>query len=357
MSRVAMVDRRGFLKGVGSAAASTLGLALLSGCGVSLSPPVIGARRLGYLDFGPPLNSMTQPHASFGDSQLMFDSGAAFIQGMRDVGWIDGENLRVEYRAASGEMARVSSLLTGLLSLNIQALLVTATPVALLAKQATNAVPIVAVGVRLPVESGLITNLSRPGGNLTALTGDPPGVYGKCIEFLQQMLPELRHLALLTNSANPAYAVSTDEYGRAARQVGIQTDLVDMSTPADLDRVMGAISASGAQAIINNDDNVVGTVSSRFRRLALQRGIPVMMTNPDWVLNGDGILMAYGSRLASIYRRSASYVDRILRGASVGDLPVEQPTVFDLAISVRTAAALGLTVPTSLAAQVTRWAT
>jgi ABC-type uncharacterized transport system substrate-binding protein len=270
----------------------------------------------------------------------------AFRQGLRDLGYVEGRNVVIEYRDAEGKLERLPALAAELVARRVDVLVVGGTPQALAAKQATRTIPIVFSTVGDPVGSGLITSLARPGGNLTGLSNLSPELIGKCLELLKQTVPGVGRVAvLLHTSVNAEHAVKEMLTG-PARALGVRLQFVTVRGPADLDRAFsdmrreraGALTVLGSPLFLNERQRLV--------ELAMKNRLPAVYATRD-VVDAGG-LMAYGSDDADLLRRAATYVDKILRGAKPGDLPVEQPTKFELVINTKTAKVLGLTIPQSV---------
>jgi ABC-type uncharacterized transport system substrate-binding protein len=276
----------------------------------------------------------------------------AFLQGLRDLGYVEGRNVAIEYRDA-GELERVPALAAELVALKVDVIFVAAgTRVTLGAMQATKTIPIVFTGVGDPVESGLVTNLARPGGNVTGLSSLDPELVGKRLELLKQAVPGVDRVAVLWLPG--ALGERTDKdmltgADVAARALGLRLQFVEARGPDEFARAFSDMSSARAGAL---------TVlpSARFQRehrrlvdLAANNRLPAVYASREFVDAGG--LMSYGASQPDLSRRAATYVDKILKGAKPGDLPVEQPTKFELVINLKTAKALGLTIPQSVLAQ------
>jgi putative ABC transport system substrate-binding protein len=274
--------------------------------------------------------------------------GPGFRQALRERGYIEGKNVFVEERNAEGRADRVSGLIAEVLALKIDVLVVGSAPTALAAKKATATVPIVFASVLNPVEIGLVASLARPGGNITGTTfgvgGE--GFGGKWVELLTEAVPGISHVAVLRNAANPASAPFLREMQSAAQGLKLQLELHDGGDPARLEGAFAAIAASRAQAIIVTADPFFSAVRTRLIQFAAAKRLPAVYYTKRFADAGG--LIAYGGNPADSFRRAAAYVDKILKGAKPADLPVEQPTKFELVINLKTAKALGLTIPRSL---------
>ena len=269
-----------------------------------------------------------------------------FLEGMRVLGYVEGQNLVMEYRAAAGQYERLPDLAAELVRLKVDVLLAVTTPAALAAKHATTTIPIVMMGVGDPVGSGLVASLARPGGNVTGLASLDPELVGKQLELLKAMLPTVSRIAILWNPANPAHALAVPQADVAAQRLGVQLHRVEAHGPDVLDSAFAAMPSAHAGALLVLGDGMFFEHRRRFAELEATSGLPTMHNSRPFVEAGG--LMAYGPSRLDIRRRAAVYVDKLLKGAKPADLPVEQPTKFELIINLKTAKALGITVPPSL---------
>lgn len=270
---------------------------------------------------------------------------AAFETALRDLGYVEGRNVIIEKRYAEGKLERLPGIVAELIGLKVDLLLTGSTVSALAAKRATTTVPIVFASVFDPVAVGLVESLARPGGNITgmAMGVGGSGFGGKWIELLKDAVPSISNVAVLLNSVNPANAPLVREVQAAARTLGMKLELLDAGNPANLDKAFAAIGAGGVQAIIVTNDPFFNARRAQIAQFAAGKRLPAVHFNKRFV--DDGGLMAYGASFEDSWRRAATYVDKILKGAKPADLPVEQPTTFELAINLKTAKALGLTIP------------
>ena len=265
-----------------------------------------------------------------------------FLEGMRALGYVEGQNLVLEYRGAEGQYERLPALAAELVQLKVDVLLVVNTPAALAAKDATTTIPIVMAGVGDPVGSGLVASLARPGGNVTGLIALSTDLTGKQLEFLKDVLPTVSRVALLWNPANPAHALMVREADVAARALGVQLHRVEAGGPDAFDRAFAAMTSAHAGALLVMGDGMFFQHRRRLAELAATSRLPTMHNIRPFVEAGG--LMAYGPSPLDTRRGAATYVDKILKGAKPADLPVEQPTKFELVINLKTAQALGLTL-------------
>ena len=270
----------------------------------------------------------------------------AFLEAMRALGYVEGQHFVMEYRAAEGQYERLPDLAAELVRLKVDVLLVTNTAAVLAAKHATTTIPIVMAGVAYPVESGLVSSLARPGGNITGLASLQHELIGKRLELLKAVLPTVSRVAVLWNPANPAHAVAVREADVATQALGVQLHLVEARGPDAFDRAFAAMTRAHAGALLVLGDPLVFEHRRRLVELAVRSRLPTMHNIRPYVETGG--LMAYGPRTTDLRRRAAVYVDKILKGAKPADLPVEQPTTFELIINLKTAEALGLTIPPTL---------
>jgi putative ABC transport system substrate-binding protein len=270
---------------------------------------------------------------------------AAWLSGLRDKGWIEGKNLLVEYRY---DPNRLPALAAELVASNPE-LLIAPTPQAAIAlKSATSTIPIVFVAVYDPVAIGLVQSLSRPGGNITGFATSVPGAYiEKHLEIIRELIPGAAKAALLINPNNPIHnLIIAEEVPRAARNLGMALPTVEATKAEELDVAFASAVAQRADAILVFGDYVTFSQAPRVVALAAEHHLPAIYIFRQ-IVKGGG-LIASGADLADLYHRAADYVDRILKGTKPSDLPVEQPTKFELVINLKTAKALGLTVPPSL---------
>ncbi len=275
----------------------------------------------------------------------------AFRQGLRELGYVEGQNVIVEARFAEGRSERLPELVAEVLRLKVDVLVVGSTLGALAAKRATTTLPIVFAGLIDPVATGIVASLARPGGNITGATFGigGSGFAGKWVELLKEAAPDVSHVAALWNPANPASAPIVSEVQAAARALNVRLDVLEVGNPAKLDRAFAAIGTSGARGLIVSNDPFFFAHRAKLVQFAASKRLPAIYFIRDFVDAGG--LMAYGSSLADSYRRTATYVDKILKGAKPADLPIEQPTKFELVINLKTARALRLTIPQPLLAR------
>jgi putative tryptophan/tyrosine transport system substrate-binding protein len=320
------VDRRRFL--------------LTSLAGALAAPLVVGAQqaakiaRIGWLAG----NRAASPHLP-----------EAFRQGLRDLGYVESGNVVIEYRDAEGKFERLPALAAELVALKVDVIVAGGTPQALAAKQATRTVPIVFAAAGDPVTSGLITSLARPGGNVTGLTGLGPELVGKGLEQLTQAVPGVSRVAALWQPGGQGERTDKDilkEADIAARALGVRLQFVEARGPEDFDRAFSDMTRARAGALTVLVSPMFFGERRRLVDLAAKNRLPAVYPWREFVDAGG--LMAYGADLADLFRRAATYVDKILKGAKPAELPVEQPTKYELVINLKTARTLGLTIPPSL---------
>lgn len=270
-----------------------------------------------------------------------------FRQGLRDLGYVEGQNILVEYRWAEGRFDRLPDLVAELVRLNVDVLVAQVTQASLAAKNATTTTPIVILGVGDPVGAGLVQSLSRPGGNITGTSGVAVAVVGKSLQLLTEVVPRSSRVAVLWNPANAVFqAQLVRETEAAARTLRVELQLVEARSSGDLDSAFRAMSGQGAGAILVLSDPVYTTHRARIVELAAKTRLPAMYGIREAAEAGG--LMSYGPDYVELGIRTATYVDRILKGAKPADLPIEQPTKFELVVNLKTAKALDLVIPPSV---------
>jgi putative ABC transport system substrate-binding protein len=277
----------------------------------------------------------------------------SFLQGLRALGHVEGRSVQIEYRDAEGKAERFPALAAALAALKVDVIVTFGgTLAALAAKQATTTVPVVFGAAGNPVEEGLVSGLARPGGNVTGLAVAVPELVHKSMELLKEALPGVSRIAfLLKPDAQPEHVrkARVDAASAAARTLGIRLQVVEARGPEDFDRAFSDMIRAGAEALTVQATPVFDSHRRRLVDLAARNRLPAVYSFSVYVEAGG--LMSYGTDIADLARRAATYVDKILKGAKPGDLPVEQPTKFELAINLKTAKALGLTIPPSLLAR------
>jgi putative ABC transport system substrate-binding protein len=270
-------------------------------------------------------------------------------QGLRELGYVEGQNITLEIRWAEGRSERLPELVAELIRFKLDVLVVATTPAALAAKNASRSISIVFVAVGDPVGNGLVASLARPGGNLTGLSFSNAEISAKRLELLKETLPSISRVAALTNPGNPIHATFWRETHTAAQALGLRLQRITVRAPEDFDQAFQAAARGRVDALLAFDDALTVGHRARLVTLAAKYRLPTMYGLREFPDAGG--LFSYGANLPHQYRRTATYVDRILKGTRPADLPVEQPTKFELVINLKTAKALGLTIPPSLLAR------
>ena len=320
-----MIDRRTFLAGTG--------VVLLATPLVAEAQQAAKVPRIGYLS----------PLSPSSDSIRI----EAFRQGLRDLGYVEGQNIAIEYRYAEGKFDRLPDLAAELVRLKVDVIVASSTPGTLAAKNATSTIPIVMTASADPVPTGLISSLARPGGNITGLSLLSGELCGKRLDLLKEVVPKLSRVAVLLDPANPASLLQLRETEAAAKVLGVQLQPLEVRGPnPDFEKAFQATTRGRAGALITPDDAVILFYRTRIVDFAAKNRLPAMYGFRELVDAGG--LMSYTANRSHLFQRAATYVDKILKGAKPGDLPVEQPTKFELVINLKTAKALGLTIPPSV---------
>ncbi len=270
----------------------------------------------------------------------------AFRQGLRDLGWVEGKNIAIEVRSAEGKYERLPELAAELIRLKVDVIVASTTPVAVVAKHATATIPIVIQFVADPIGSGLVPSLAHPGGNITGWTHLGRELRGKYVELLKAALPGSTRIGVLWNPGNPIHGPSLKDAEAAAQTLKVQLQPVGVQDPKELESAFSALARKHVEGLVVLPDGMFLAQGDRIIALAARSRLPAMYGMTE--LAKAGGLMGYGVNFPDMYRHGASFVDRILKGARPGDLPIEQPTKFELAINLKTAKALGLTIPQSV---------
>lgn len=272
----------------------------------------------------------------------------AFRQGLRDLGYVEGRNVVLEARFAEGQLNKLPDLVAELIGLRVDVLVAGSPAAATAARKASTTVPIVFAGVGDPVASGIVTSLARPGGNITgsAVGVNDPSFGAKWLELLKEAVPGVAHIAVLANRSNRSNSPYFKGVEDAAPRMNVRIDIFDAGNPAELDRALAAIAASGAQGMIVSTDPFLFVSRSKLLSFAAGKRLPAIYFFKNFA--DEGGLMSYGANIEESYRKAATYVDKILKGAKPGDLSVEQPTRFEFVVNMKTARALGLRIPQSL---------
>ena len=270
----------------------------------------------------------------------------AFRQGLRELGYVEGKNIVLEYRFAAGQNERLPALAAELVRLKVDLLVTDGTLAARVAKDATGTIPIVMASSAAPIEAGVVASLARPGGNVTGLSVMAPELGRKRLEILKEVLPHVSRIAVLWAAGNITQPSQLREIEATARVLSLQLHPQQVHNPDELDGAFATMTREGAEACITLADAVLWNHRTRVVELAAQHRLPAMF--PEREFADAGGLIAYGPSVPDGFRRAAVYVDRILKGTKPADLPVEQPSKFELLINLKTAKALGLTIPPAI---------
>jgi putative ABC transport system substrate-binding protein len=314
-------------------------VALLAAPCIALAQAASTAKRIGFL------------------SPMTPDQAAGLVeglrQGLRDHGYIEGKNIAIEYRFADGKFERLPALATELVGLRVEVLVAMVTQASIAARSATSTIPIVMVGVSDPVGSKLVATLARPGGNVTGNASLTAVTAGKSLELLKEVAPNIRRVGVLWNPANRVFqAQLVKETEAAAHSLNLDLVMFEADSPGGVDRALAAMTKARLGALNVLADPMLTSQRGRIAGLAAAAGLPSVGWQADYAEAGG--LIAYGPSLHELHRDAAAYVAKILAGAKPADLPVEQPTKFDLVINLKTARQLGITVPASLLLRATR---
>jgi putative ABC transport system substrate-binding protein len=328
---VVRLGRRRFLQG----STALVGFGLVSGCGVApLSAPAPSVPRIGFLG-GSASNSST----------------GVFLAGLRDLGYVEGESIQIEWRHDDGETERLPELASELVRLKPDVIVVGNTPPALAAKQATSSIPIVFIAVSDPVGTGLVATLGRPEGNATGTSTISPELSAKRLQIVKEMLPSARRVDYMLSLANQSAAPEWEGLQEPARQLGLTLQLRDGQDANHIDQAFDAMAGAPPDALIAIVDGAVSLHRQRLVDRAMTSRVP-LITNKREVSELGGLLM-YGPDPTWNFRLAATYVDKILKGAKPAELPVERPTRFDIIVNLKAAQTLGLTIPRSVLDQAT----
>ena len=272
----------------------------------------------------------------------------AFLSGLRDLGWVDGKNIVIEYRFADGQNDRLPALISELIQDKVDLIVTAVTNDTLVAKTATKNIPIVMAAAGDPIGAGLVASLSRPGGNITGLSQMNTDLAGKRLELLKELSPKIASVAVLLNPDDPISILGWNEIQPSARKLGLEAHSLEVRAASDFDKAFNETAAAHLSAFAILPNPVFVTNMKRIADFALQNRLPAIFHLREFARVGG--LVSYGVDRSDLYRRAATYVDKILKGTSPAALPIEQPTKFELAINLKTAKALGLMVPSTLLA-------
>jgi putative ABC transport system substrate-binding protein len=331
---VSRLSRRAFVGSLAGLSASAAGLALLGGCGLVGADAQPRVARLGFIAPDPVAPARLE----------------ALRTGLREHGWVEGQNLSIEERYAGGQTERLPELAAELVRLPVDVIVGPGGLNIHTAAQASATIPLVVTTAGDLVMEGLAASLARPGGNVTGLTVLAPQLDVKRLELLQDVWPGLARVAILRSVT---WTGSIDEIERAAELLGLEARWFVLSVPDQLEPLFEAVRSWSADGLAVLADALLVTLRQRIVMLTARAPLPAVYSNRDYVQVGG--LMAYAPKVEDLYRRAATQVDRILRGAKPADLPIEQPTTFEFVVNLKTATALGITIPPDVAAQVTEW--
>jgi putative ABC transport system substrate-binding protein len=331
-----VMRRRRFLGG----SLALAGFGLLAGCDLARLPwQTAKVHRIGYLAIG-------------SRQGVRADMVQALLEGLGERGWVEGQNLLIEYRFSEDRTERLPALAAELVDVKVELIVASGTPASVAAKQATATIPLVMGGLAAsPIELGFVQSLARPGGNITGITLMSTQVAPKRLELLKEIVPGLARVAGFWNSDNPTYGPVWKELEAAAPSLGLELQRLEVRVPEDFDGAFAAATRERAGALYIPGDPLTTNRPGMVAALGLKYRLPTMAEQREFP--AAGCLVAYGANLIDGYRRVAAHVDKILKGASPADLPMEQPAKFDFGLNLRTAQALGLTIPHSVLMQAT----
>jgi len=321
-----MTTRRRFLVGLGVSSLSTALPALAQQGGKA---PVIGVLW----------------HAGSAEEEKIPLGG--LVQGFRDLGYVDGTNIVFEHRFPNEQPQRFFSLAAELVQIKVDVLIAVTRQAAVAAQGATTTIPTVFIAVPDPVGSGLVTSLGRPGGNITGLTNMAVELVPKRVQVLKEAIPKLARMALLVNAGSPDARRYVEVAQTVARPLGVTVQPVEIRTPADIEPAFSLVTQNRLQGVCLTSDGLIYVEQERLAQLALERNLPLIGYTRE-MTRWTGLLMTYGASNVALFSRAAYFVDKIVKGVKPGDLPVEQPTKIELVVNLKTAKALGLTIPPSL---------
>jgi ABC-type uncharacterized transport system substrate-binding protein len=270
----------------------------------------------------------------------------AFRQGLRELGYVEGKNIVIELRSAEGKQDRLPALVAELIRLKIDIIVSAGPSVTRAAKKATTTIPIVMTNDADPVGAGFVTSLARPGGNITGLSSYAPELTGKRLEILKEIIPKLSRVAIIGNSTEPGYAQVSKEIELAAGALKLKLQLLDVRDAKDIETPFQAARKERADAVLLLQASVLNSHRGQVVELAVKNRLPAAYPQAEFVQEGG--LMIYAASVTDLFRRAATYVDKILKGAKPADLPVEQPKKFELIINLKAAKQIGLTIPQSV---------
>jgi putative tryptophan/tyrosine transport system substrate-binding protein len=274
------------------------------------------------------------------------DYRGAFPLGMRELGYVEGKNLVIEWRATDGDYARLPDMAAELVRLKVDLIVAAGTVAINAARNVTTSIPIVMATAQDPISSGFVKSLAHPGGNITGLSNLASDLIAKHLEMLIGIVPKLSRVAVLVNSANSAHATILKNVEAAAQKIGVRISPAQVQTPTDIEKAFSTMQRENAGALIVAQDSFLIQQGPLIAALASKHRLPSIFSNREYAAAGG--LMSYGQNQNDVFRRAAIYVDKILKGAKPADLPVEQPTKFELVINMKTAKLLGIKIPNSI---------
>jgi len=284
-----------------------------------------------------------------GSASSMAGSLDAFRKGLSDLGYVEGKNIVIEYRYAERKGERIPDLAAELVGLKLDVILTSQTPNVLALKKASSTIPIVFSVISFPVENGIVASFSRPGGNATGLTVLSEELNGKRLELLKEAAPNITRIGVLSNLANPTQPLEWKEIQSAAQVLGLKLQSIGVRRSSDFDAVFKAALRERGQALIQLPEELLTAHRDRIVDFSAKNKLPSMYSDPRYT-NAGG-LMSYGPVITDLWRRAATYVDKILKGVNPADLPVERPTKFEFVINLKTAKQIGLTIPPNVLAR------
>jgi len=283
---------------------------------------------------------------------VISDRTEAFRQGLRDLGYVDGKNIKIVWESADGKLDRLPALAAELVRLKVDIIVTTGAAPTRAAKQATKTVPIIMAQDIDPVGSGFVASLARPGGNITGLSSLSVDISGKRLELLKEIVPKLSHVTVFGTLTVPGTSQALGEMEAAAGAFGVRLQYLNVAASTDIEPSFRALERKNGDAVLLLQSFVLNSQRRQITNLALKSRLPAIYYAPEWV--EDGGLLSYGVSFSDLNRRAATYVDKILKGVKPADLPVEQPTKFDLVINLNTAKQIGLTIPPNVLARADR---
>jgi putative ABC transport system substrate-binding protein len=304
-------------------------------CGVAAEAQQQKVPTIGYVDAG---SIPTTGHRA-----------KAFVQGLRDLGYVEGKNIAFEYRWAEGDLEKLPALVENVVRLKVNVIVSSATPAIRLAKEQTSTIPVVMAGVTDPVGVGFVSSLARPGGNITGLTHLSPDLTGKRLELFKEVVPRLARVGVLWNPNQPGQAAAFKDAQAAAQRLKLALVSLEGRSGEEIEKILSGFAKESPQALFELPDPVTFYNRQLIANFAAKHKIPAMYSFSEYVDAGG--LISYGTSFAALFYRAATYVDKILKGAKPADLPVEQPTKFELVINLKTAKQIGLTIPPNVLAR------